>query len=78
VGKSSGSGRGPAEIDGGTTAQLAAERHHCEEAVITFSTWTTVEQALKKKIIMVFELMHLEILNNDMVGFSNTTVRDMR
>jgi hypothetical protein len=41
-------GRGPARIDGGTAAQLAAELHHWEEAVVTFITWNTVEQALKK------------------------------
>jgi hypothetical protein len=29
-------------------AQLAAERHHWEEAVVTFRTWNTVEQALEK------------------------------
>jgi hypothetical protein len=26
---------------------------------------------------MVFEPMYLEILNDDLVGFANTTVRDM-
>jgi hypothetical protein len=36
-----------------------------------------VEQALKRQIITAFELMYLEILNNDMVGFSNTTARDV-
>jgi hypothetical protein len=45
--------------------------------VLTFRTWTIVEQALKKQIITLFEQMSLEILNNDMVGFSNTTARDM-
>jgi hypothetical protein len=70
-------GWGLAEIDGGTVAQLSAERHHWEEAVVTFRTWTTVEQALKKQIIMVFEPMHLKLLNNNMVGFSNITARDM-
>jgi hypothetical protein len=48
---------GPAEIDGGTAAQLAVERHHWEEAVVTFRTWNSVEQALKKQIITVFEPM---------------------
>jgi hypothetical protein len=57
-------GRGPAKIDGGRAAQLAAERHRWEEAVVTFRTWNTVEQALKKKIIILFEPMYLEILNN--------------
>jgi hypothetical protein len=36
-----------------------------------------VDQALKKQIITVFEPMYLEIINNDMVGFSSTTARDM-
>jgi hypothetical protein len=62
---------------GGTAAQLSAERHNWEEAVVTFRTWTTMEQALKTKIIMVFEPIYLEILNNDMVGFANTFARDM-
>jgi hypothetical protein len=66
---------GAAEINGCTAAQLAAELHRW--AVITFRTWTTVEQALKKQIKTVFEPMYLEILNNDMVGFANTTARDM-
>jgi hypothetical protein len=69
-------GRVPIEIDGGTAVQLAVERHHCEEAVFTFRTWTTVEKALEKQIIRVFEPTYLEILNNDMVGFANTTSRD--
>jgi hypothetical protein len=42
-------GRTPAEIDGGAAAQLAAERHRWEEAVITFRTWNAVEQASTKK-----------------------------
>jgi hypothetical protein len=70
-------GWGPAKIDGGTAAQLSAECHRWEEAVVTFRTWNTVEQALKKQIITVFEPMHLKILNNDMVGFDKTTLRDM-
>jgi hypothetical protein len=36
-----------------------------------------VEQALKKQIITVFEPMYLEFLNNDMVGFANTSAREM-
>jgi hypothetical protein len=66
-------GRGPTEIDGCMEAQLAAEHHHWEEGGVTFITCNTVEQALKKKIITVFEPMYLEILNNEMVGFANTT-----
>jgi DNA-binding transcriptional regulator WhiA len=53
------------------------EHHHWKEAVVTFRTWNNVEQALEKQIIMVFEPIYLEILNNDMVGFSNTTAREI-
>jgi hypothetical protein len=67
----------PAEVDGGTAARLAAERYCWEEAVVTFRTWNSVKQALKKQIIAVFEPMYLKSLNNDMVGFANTTARDM-
>jgi hypothetical protein len=45
--------------------------------VITFRTWNTAEQALEKQIIKVFEPMYLKIVNNDMVGFANTTSGDM-
>jgi hypothetical protein len=69
--------RAPTEIDGGTAAQLSAERHRWEEAVTTFRTRYTVEQALKKQIITVFDSMYLEILNNDMVDFANTYAREM-
>jgi hypothetical protein len=62
---------------GGTAAALLAERRRWETAVSIFRTWTSVEQALKKQIITAFEPMHLEILNNKMVGFANTTARDM-
>jgi hypothetical protein len=67
----------PNEIVGGTAAALLAERHHWEEDVVIFRTWTTVEQALKKQIITEFEPMYLGILNNHMVGFANTTATDM-
>jgi hypothetical protein len=53
------------------------EHHHWEEAVVTFRTWNTVEQALKTQIITVFEPMYPEILNNDMFGFANTTASDI-
>jgi hypothetical protein len=33
--------------------------------------------SIEKQIIMVFEPMLLKILNNDMVGFANTTARYM-
>jgi hypothetical protein len=66
----------PKEIDGGTVVALLVEHHSWEKAVSIFRTWTTVEQALKK-YITAFEPMYLEILNNYMVGFANTTAREM-
>jgi hypothetical protein len=36
-----------------------------------------VGQALKNQIITVFEPMYIDILNNDMVGFANTSAREM-
>jgi hypothetical protein len=70
-------GGAPNEIVGGTATALLVERHRWEEAVSIFRTWTTMEQALKKIIITAFEPTYLEIINNDMVGFTNTTARDM-
>jgi hypothetical protein len=58
-------------------AQFSAVRHSWEEAVLTYRTFNTVQQALKKQIITVFEPMYLDILNDDMVGFSNITAREM-
>jgi hypothetical protein len=60
-------GRAPATTDG-TAAQLSAARHVWEEDVQTYRTCTSVQQALKKQIISVFEPMYLEILNDNMVG----------
>jgi hypothetical protein len=68
-------GRALAVLDQGTAAQLSAVRHTWEEAVLTYHTFNTVQQALKKQIITVFEPMYLEILNDDMVGFANITAR---
>jgi hypothetical protein len=65
-------GRAPANIDG-TAAQISAARHSWEEAVHTYRTFTSVQQALKKQIITVFEPIYLDFLNNDMVGFANIT-----
>jgi hypothetical protein len=48
-----------------------------EEAVLTFRTFISGQQALKKQIITVFEPMYLDILNDDMVGFENITARKM-
>jgi hypothetical protein len=61
------SGRAPATTDG-TAAQLSATRHVWEEDVKTYRTCTSVQQALKKQIIGVFEPMYLDILNGNMVG----------
>jgi hypothetical protein len=49
-------GRAPATTDG-TVAQLSAARHVWEEDVQTYRTYTSVQQALKKQIIGVFEPM---------------------
>jgi hypothetical protein len=56
-------GRASAATDG-TTAQLSAARHVREEDVQTYRTYTSVQQALKKQIISVFEPMCLEILQH--------------
>jgi hypothetical protein len=68
-------GRKPAVIESGTAAQLSAARHSWEEVVLTLCTYNTVQQALKKQIITVFEPMCLDLLNDDMVGFANITDR---
>jgi hypothetical protein len=54
-------------------AQHIAARHSWEEAVLTFRTFNTVQQAPKKQIINDFEPMYLDILNKVMVRFANTT-----
>jgi hypothetical protein len=67
-------GRAPAITDG-TAAQISAARHIWEDEVQTYRTHTSVQQALKKQIISVFEPMNLEILN--MVGYANISARYM-
>jgi hypothetical protein len=69
-------GRAPASTDG-TAAQITAAPHVWEEDVQTFWTYLSVQQALKKQIISVFEPMYLEILNENMVGYANISARDM-
>jgi hypothetical protein len=69
-------GRAPANTDG-TAAQISAARHVWEEDVRTYRTYTSVQQALKKQIISVFEPMYLDVLNENMVGFANISSRDM-
>jgi hypothetical protein len=69
-------GRAPANMDG-TAAQISAARHIWEEDVQTYRTFTSVQPALKKQIISVFESMYLDILNDNMVGYANISARDM-
>jgi hypothetical protein len=69
--------RVPEVIAACTSAQISAARHLWEENVQTCCTNNTVEQALKKQIIHVFEPMYLDILNDDMVRFANIYARDM-
>jgi hypothetical protein len=69
-------GRAPATTDG-TADQFSAARHLWEEDVQTYGTYTSVQQALKKQIIIVFEPMYLDILNDSMVGYTNISARDM-
>jgi hypothetical protein len=61
-------GRAPATTDG-TAAQISAARHIWEEDVQTYRTYTSVQQALKKQIISVLKPMHLDIFNDNMVGY---------
>jgi hypothetical protein len=69
-------GRAPATMYG-TAAQISASRHVWEEDVQTYRTYTSIQQALKKQIIGVFEPMYLEILNDNMVGYANISAKDM-
>jgi hypothetical protein len=69
-------GRASANTDG-TAAQISAACHIWEDEVQTYRTCTSVQQALKKQIISVFEPMYLEILNDSMVGYANISARDM-
>jgi hypothetical protein len=66
----------PAATDG-TAAQTSAARHQWEEDVQTYRTCTSVQQALKKQIISVFEPMYFDILNENMVGYANISSRGM-
>jgi hypothetical protein len=69
-------GRAPCNTDG-TAAHISAARHIWEEEVQTYRTYTSVQQALKKQIITVFEPIYLDVLNDDMVGFANISSRAM-
>jgi hypothetical protein len=75
--KPSSNSAGPEVIAEGTAAQIIAARHIWEENVQTFRTYNTVEQALTKQMITVFETMYLDIPNDDMVGFSSTSSREL-
>jgi hypothetical protein len=68
-------GRAPATMDG-TSAKISTTHHIWGEDVQTYLTCTSIQQALKKKIISVFEPMYLEILKK-MVGYANISARDM-
>jgi hypothetical protein len=69
-------GRAPATTDR-TAAKSSAARHQWEEDVQTYQTYTSVQKALKKQIISVFEPMYLDILNDKMVGYAKISARDM-
>jgi hypothetical protein len=69
-------GRAPANTDG-TAAQIRAARHIWEEDVQTYRICTSVQQALKKQIISVFEPMYLDILNDNIMDYDNISARDM-
>jgi hypothetical protein len=69
-------GRAPATTDG-TAAKISAARRVWEEGFQTYRTCTSVQQALKKQIFIVFEPIYLDILNNNMVGYANISARDM-
>jgi hypothetical protein len=69
-------GRAPAATDG-TAAQISVARNLWEEDVQTYLTSTSVQQAMKKQIISVFEPMYLDILNDNMLGYANISARNM-
>jgi hypothetical protein len=69
-------GRAPAATDG-ASAQISDAHHQWKEDVQTYRACTSVQQALKKHIISVFEPMYLDILNDNMVGYANISARDM-
>jgi hypothetical protein len=71
-------GRAPVVIEGdGTAPQISANKHLRGEVTIALKTYNTVQSALKRQIIGVVKPMYIEILNDDIVGFANTTSRDM-
>jgi hypothetical protein len=71
-------GRAPSAIEGGgTAAQISSNKHLWEEATNDFKTYNTIQSSLKNQTITVVEPMYIEIFNDDLVGFANTTSRDM-
>jgi hypothetical protein len=68
------SGRAPANTDG-TAAQISATCHIWEEDVQTYRTCTSVQQALNKQIISVFEPMYLDILSDTSSRLTTTSPR---
>jgi hypothetical protein len=68
-------GRAPSNTDR-TAAQVSA-CHIWEEDVHTYWTCTSVQWALKKQIISVFEPVYLEIFNDNMLRYANISARDM-
>jgi hypothetical protein len=69
-------GRAPVNTDG-IAAQISSAHHIWEEEVETYRTCTSVQQALKKQIISVFEPMYLDILKDNMMAYANISARDM-
>jgi hypothetical protein len=61
----------------GKRTQINALQGQWEENYNTFKTLCNVDQALKKQIITVFEPMYLDILNDGMVGFANTSAHEI-
>jgi hypothetical protein len=61
----------------GTATQISATRHLLTEDVQTYHTYISVQQALKKQIISVFEPMYLDILNENIVCYANISAQDM-
>jgi hypothetical protein len=71
-------GRAPEVVEGGgIAAQISTAKHLWEDATIALKTNNMVQSALKKQIITVVEPMYIEILNDDLVGFANTTSREI-
>jgi hypothetical protein len=64
----------PSNTDG-IAANISVACHIWEGDAQTYLTYTSVQQALKKQIISFFKPMYLDVLNDNMVGFSNISAR---